>query len=426
MLAARLLGRQVLGGADDRAGLRHLRVTGARDAEVGHLHAAVAQHHHVVRLDVAVDDLAPVREPQRGEQLQRDVDRAALRQRALAEDHVLQRLAVQVLHRDVVRALGLAAVVDGDDVRVVQPGGGARLACEPLDELRVLVVAIVQDLDRDLAVQVDVLGEEDARHAPRADAADDAVPAVEQPTVDRGLVSGPHRAAPDCSTRCPVITAIPSQQLVRGRRGRRVPRPFRRSRWSPRSTTAIATFGDDTGANATNQASDSGRPVESLRPVCAVPVLPATWRSPICAAWPVPSSTTRCMMPASVEAVCGETGRPISSAAERLRSTRPDGLRDLVDHARLHHHAVVRDRRRHERHLQRRREQAGLADRDARHVDLAVGARRAGPAACRCRSSPSARAGSRSGSARRSRTPASARSGASWPSFWPTCANVVL
>ena len=118
--AACLLRREVLRGPDDRARLGHLARRGARDAEVGHLVAplrAVRGKQHVVRLHVPVDDPAAVREPERMEDLARRVDRRGDRQRPLRDDPVLERPPLQVLHRDVVGALGLAAVVDRDDVR---------------------------------------------------------------------------------------------------------------------------------------------------------------------------------------------------------------------------------------------------------------------------------------------------------------------
>ena len=101
-------------------------------------------HDDVVRLDVAVDDPVAVRERERAEDLPRVVDRDRDRRRAVADEQLLERPPVEVLHRDVVSALGPAAVEDRDDVRVVQPGRALRLAPEPLDELLVGRVAIVR------------------------------------------------------------------------------------------------------------------------------------------------------------------------------------------------------------------------------------------------------------------------------------------
>ena len=132
---------------------------GARDAEVRHLDAALAVDDHVVRLDVAVDDPVAVREAERREDLARVVDRDRHRQRAARDDQLLQRPPLDVLHRDVVGALGLAAVVDRDDVRVREAGRVRRLAAEALDELLVVRVPVVEDLDRDAAAELLILGE---------------------------------------------------------------------------------------------------------------------------------------------------------------------------------------------------------------------------------------------------------------------------
>ena len=58
----------------------------------------------------------------------------------------------------------LAAVVHADHVRVLQPGGGLRLAPEALNELLVLGEAPVQHLKGDLAAEVGVGGAVDVRH----------------------------------------------------------------------------------------------------------------------------------------------------------------------------------------------------------------------------------------------------------------------
>ena len=142
--AARLLRREVLRGADDRALLGHLARAGARDAEVRHLHVPLRVDEHVVRLDVAVDDAVAMREAKRREDLPRVVDGHRHRRRAAREDQLLQRAAVEVLHRDVVRALGLAAVVDRDDVLLREARCVLRLAAEALDELLVARVAVVR------------------------------------------------------------------------------------------------------------------------------------------------------------------------------------------------------------------------------------------------------------------------------------------
>ena len=62
---------------------------------------------------------------------------------------LLERAPLEVLHRDVVGAVPLAAVVDRHDVLVLQAGGGGRLAAEALDELLVLGEAAVEELQRD-------------------------------------------------------------------------------------------------------------------------------------------------------------------------------------------------------------------------------------------------------------------------------------
>ena len=72
------------------------------------------------------------------------------------------------------------AVVDADDVGVLEPGGRLGLAAEALDELGVLGEAAVQQLQRDLAPELLVLGEEHVGHPARAEPRDEPVAAVDQ------------------------------------------------------------------------------------------------------------------------------------------------------------------------------------------------------------------------------------------------------
>src|ERR671923_4636 len=192
--AARLLWREVLRGADDRAGLRHLTRRRARDPEVRHLPldlGAVLRQQDIVGLDVPVDDPGAVREADRPQDLPRRLDRGRDRQLALRDNPILEAPPLEVLHRDVVGALGLAPVVDRDDVGVREASRVLRLAPEALDERVVARVPVVEDLDRDAPAELLVLGEVDVGHAPRAEPADDAIAPVEE-RVDQGVGNG-HR-----------------------------------------------------------------------------------------------------------------------------------------------------------------------------------------------------------------------------------------
>jgi hypothetical protein len=157
-----------------------------RDPEVGDLEPPLPVDEHVVRFDVSVHDAVAVREPDRGEDLACVIDREMDRRGTTRDDQLLQRAAVEVLHRDVVRALRLAAVVDRDDVGVRETRRVLRLAAEALDELVVAGVAVVEDLDRDTPAEHFVLGEVDVRHAARAELAQDAIAPIEE-GVDQGV-----------------------------------------------------------------------------------------------------------------------------------------------------------------------------------------------------------------------------------------------
>ena len=139
-----------------------------------------------MRLDVAVDDPVAVREAERREDLARVIDRDAERRWAAGDEQLLERSPLDVLHRDVVRPLRVAAVVDRDDARVREPGGVLRLAAEALDELLVARVPVVEDLDRDAPSELLVRGEIDVRHPTGAQLPDDQVAPVEE-RVDEGI-----------------------------------------------------------------------------------------------------------------------------------------------------------------------------------------------------------------------------------------------
>ena len=82
---------------------------------------------------------------------------------ALAGQPLAQRLALDVRHHVVEQAVDVARVVQRQDVRMVQPGGDVDLAEEPLPADRGGDLG-VEDLDRDAAVVLLVLGQVDRGH----------------------------------------------------------------------------------------------------------------------------------------------------------------------------------------------------------------------------------------------------------------------
>ena len=125
-LAGRLLGREVLRGADDGVGHRQLVLVAQRlvddlgDPEVEDLDGAVGGIRDVAGLDVAVDDSRVVSRLQRSGHL--DADRPHVRhgERPLVADLFGQGRSRQQLHDEVGRVVLDAGVVDGDDVGVVE------------------------------------------------------------------------------------------------------------------------------------------------------------------------------------------------------------------------------------------------------------------------------------------------------------------
>ena len=77
----------------------------------------------------------------------------ARRQRAAPAEDGREVLAVDQLHDDVRAARVLAVVVDRDDVRVAQRGGGLGLLAEARREVGVAQVLGAEELERDVATE---------------------------------------------------------------------------------------------------------------------------------------------------------------------------------------------------------------------------------------------------------------------------------
>ena len=131
-LAADLLRRDEVGRADELARARDAARGGGvlGQPEVGQVGVVLRLlgDQHVGRLDVAVHEAAAVRGVERRRDLPDEPHGALGREPALALDELAQVGALHVAHGEVEDAVGLAGLVDGDDVRVVDRGRELRLA----------------------------------------------------------------------------------------------------------------------------------------------------------------------------------------------------------------------------------------------------------------------------------------------------------
>jgi hypothetical protein len=93
----------------------------------------------------------------------------------LGDDAVVDRLAVDVLHHEVVVFPRIPDVVGGHDVGVVESRRGATFLLEPSDEIGVVAVAAGQHLDRHVTIERQLAGEEDRGHRAGAQFSHDPV-----------------------------------------------------------------------------------------------------------------------------------------------------------------------------------------------------------------------------------------------------------
>ena len=176
----------------------------------------------VRRLHVAVDEPLRVRGVERVGDLRGDRDRARRLERALATQQRLQVGPVDVAHRDEEAAVGLARLVDRDDVRVVEARGEPRLAEHPLAEPFVVGEALAQQLQGDRALEPHVERAVHLAHAAAPGKSADLVAGDEltrrNPSFychrpSRVVVAGCTIAVPD-ATRRPDSARPPRRRLI--------------------------------------------------------------------------------------------------------------------------------------------------------------------------------------------------------------------
>jgi hypothetical protein len=181
--AVDLLGRRVVDGPEEQSGTgqanrpgRFLAQPEVRQVQViGPAGGRVEQH--VRRLDVAVHQSARVRRVQGRGDRRHDRGDPVGRKGSLPVEQRPHVAAGDVAHRDEQHAARLAGLVQRDDVRVIDGGGGLGLPVEPLPERLVGGQRRSQDLERDDAAELFVAGTEDRRHPAVPDLLFEQVPA---------------------------------------------------------------------------------------------------------------------------------------------------------------------------------------------------------------------------------------------------------
>ena len=145
-----------------------------RHAEISYLRLAPGIEHDICRLDVAVDDILPVRFGEPCGNLHGDVDRLLEGQRAIG-DLFPEALAFYILHRDERLSVLLVDLEDRTDIRMIESGGRLRLADEAFPGLLVTGELPGKKLERYGAAQLRILRPVDDAHPAPAELLDDPV-----------------------------------------------------------------------------------------------------------------------------------------------------------------------------------------------------------------------------------------------------------
>lgn len=151
--ALSLIGRRRRAG---RAELQQLDVTVVGDEDVG-------------RLEIRVNDAAPVRGDERIGELDAEVDDAIGRQRSFRRDGLVERAPVEQFDDEVGASVLLARIVDRADVRVGDERRDARFPPEALERVGPRHRLGSQELERDVALEAEIARLVDLGRAVAAD-----------------------------------------------------------------------------------------------------------------------------------------------------------------------------------------------------------------------------------------------------------------
>ena len=144
-------------------------------AEVEDLRVAAFSDEDVGGLDVAVDDALRVRRADRLGNLDRQ-GKHRLGLQAFRREQCGEGLPFERLHDDEIPAIVLVDVVDGADMRMVESGGGSRLAPESLERNRIARDFLRQKLESNGTAEACVFCLVDYSHPAAAKFGHDAVP----------------------------------------------------------------------------------------------------------------------------------------------------------------------------------------------------------------------------------------------------------
>src|SRR5262245_38074388 len=176
LFAQTMFGRHVMRRPHDGPGSRQpagVNVSQRGDTEIEYLDLQAAWnylHENIIRFDVAMNYTLPVRLVQRRADLSDNLGGVGLSQRTLSLDQTAQALSFGQLHDQIVQAFtGNAEVVNRNDIRMLQTGGGLRLAAESLDRLRIGHLIRVEYFDRRAIADQQTNGAVNSPHSASAD-----------------------------------------------------------------------------------------------------------------------------------------------------------------------------------------------------------------------------------------------------------------